>query len=392
VSRIPTTANLRRGNEIVTVPVAVVAIGDRMVVRAGEIVPADGALMSADAVMDTAALTGELLPVHLRVGDDVASGSVNAGAAIEVTATRPAEESTYAALVRLVRAAERSQAPFVRMADRYAGWFLPFTLVLAGLGWGLSGDPVRAVAVLVIATPCPLILAAPVALVSGVSPAARAGVIVKGAKVIEMLGAVDTVMLDKTGTLMLGVPVVEQVDALSPLDESELLRLAASADQASAHVMAQALVADARARGLRLTFPTELFETPGQGLRGLVGGRTVAVGSSAFLTDLGVDVSAAAEPIRLGVARVLIAVDGVLAGSVMLSDRLRPDAADLARLHAAGVSQVMLVTGRSAIGCRGGGRSSRYRRGVRRDVRSGQDGGRRGASRARAQQADSHGR
>ena len=188
VSRIPTTASVRRGGEVVTVAADTVTVGDRIVVREGEIVPTDGTVLSDDAVIDTAALTGEPLPVHLRRGDDVASGSVNAGAVIEVAATRPAGESTFAALVRLVQDAEGSQAPFVRMADRYAGWFLPIALGLAGLGWALSGDPVRAVAVLVIATPCPLILAAPVALVAAVSRTARAGVIVKGAPVIETLG------------------------------------------------------------------------------------------------------------------------------------------------------------------------------------------------------------
>ena len=346
VSRIPTTANLRRGDEIVTVPVAAVAVADSMLIRGGEIVPADGTLMSQDAVIDTAALTGEPLPVHLRRGEDVASGSVNAGAAIEIAATRPADESTYAALVRLVRAAERSQAPFVRMADRYAAWFLPITLALAALGWAVSGDPVRAVAVLVIATPCPLILAAPVALVSGVSRAARAGVIVKGAAVIEQLGAVDTVMLDKTGTLTLGVPMVERVEPSGPIGESELLSLAASVDQASAHVMAKALVEKARSDGLDIVFPGHLFETPGQGIRGEVEGRPVAVGSRTFLGDQNVDVTEAPADLVPGAARVMVAVDGVLAGSIVLSDRLRPDAADLARrLHDAGVTEVMLVTG-----------------------------------------------
>src|SRR6185312_15159641 len=173
VSRIPTTANVRRGGEIVTVAVDAVAMGDRIVVRAGEVVPTDATVLTADAVIDTAALTGEPLPAHLQRGDDVASGSVNAGATIEVAATRRAGESTFARLVRLVEDAESAQAPFVRMADRYAGWFLPIALGLAGLAWAVSGDPVRAVAVLVIATPCPLILAAPVALVSGVSRTAR---------------------------------------------------------------------------------------------------------------------------------------------------------------------------------------------------------------------------
>jgi heavy metal translocating P-type ATPase len=344
VSRIPTTANVRRGGEVVTVGVDEVAVGDRIVVRSGEIVPADGSLLSDDAVIDTATLTGEPLPAHIQRGEDVASGSVNAGAAVEVAATRPPGESTFAALVRLVQDAERAQAPFVRMADRYAVWFLPVALAMAGLAWALSGDPVRAVAVLVIATPCPLILAAPVALVSGVSRAARAGVIVKGARVIEQLAATRVVMLDKTGTLTLGVPVVERIEPVAGIGEAELLRLAASADQVSAHVVAQALVAVARSRGLGLTFPERPHESPGQGVTGVVDGRRVAVGGAAFIGSMGVAPPRAQT--RPGVVQVVVVVDDAVAGIVHVSDRLRPESVGLAdRMREAGVDQVLLVTG-----------------------------------------------
>ena len=292
VSRIPTTAGVRRGDEVVTVPVEELAAGDRMVVSSGETVAADAVLVSNRAVMDTAALTGEPLPVDLAAGDEVASGSINAGSAVELVAVRPAGESTYAAIVRLVRSAEGSKAPFVRMADRYAIWFLAFTVILAAAAWAMSGDPVRAVAVLVIATPCPLILAAPVALVSGVSRAARSGVIVKGAGVIEQLGAARTVLLDKTGTLTLGTPVVEDVHADPPHSATELLRLAASVDQASGHVVAKALVAAAHRQSLALSFPTELDELPGQGIRGRLNGEVVTVGSRGFLRSHGVECSA----------------------------------------------------------------------------------------------------
>jgi heavy metal translocating P-type ATPase len=344
VSKIPTTANVRRGGEVVTVGVDEVAVGDRIVVRAGEIVPADGTLLSGDAVIDTAALTGEPLPVHVQRGDDVASGSTNAGAAVEIAATRPPGESTFATLVRLVHDAERAQAPFVRMADRYATWFLPVALATAGLAWALSGDPVRAVAVLVIATPCPLILAAPVALVSGVSRAARAGVIVKGAGVIEQLAATRIVMLDKTGTLTLGVPVVEQIEPVADIGEAELLRLAASADQVSAHVVARALVAEARSRGLRLTFPERPHEIPGEGVTGVVDGHRVAVGGGSFAGSLGVAPPPAET--RPGVVQVVVVVDDAVAGVVHVSDRLRPESIGLAaRMQEAGVDQVLLVTG-----------------------------------------------
>ena len=211
VSKIPTTARVRRGDDVVTVPVDRLDPGDRMVVNTGDTVAADAQLVSAHAVFDTSSLTGEPLPVDAAAGAQVASGSVNAGPPVELDAIRRAGESTYAAIVRLVESAQGSKAPFVRMADRYAVWFLGVTVALAAGAWLASGDPVRAVAVLVVATPCPLILAAPVALVSGVSRAARAGVIVKGAGVIERLAAARTVLLDKTGTLTLGTPVVDAV-------------------------------------------------------------------------------------------------------------------------------------------------------------------------------------
>jgi heavy metal translocating P-type ATPase len=318
--------------------------GDRLVVRAGEIVPTDGTVLSADAVIDTAALTGEPLPAHMQRGDDIASGSVNAGATIEIAATHPAGESTFAALVRLVQDAERAQAPFVRMADRYAGWFLPVAVGLAGLAWLVSGDPVRAVAVLVIATPCPLILAAPVALVSAVSRTARAGVIVKGAPVIETLAETRTILLDKTGTLTLGTPTVERVESLNGMSESDLLQLAASADQASPHVVARAIVAEARTRGLSLSFPAMPHETPGQGLMATVDGHRVAVGSASFITTLGYTPPGPGS--TAGAALVHVVVDNAVAGTIHIADRLRAESNGLVeRLRSAGVDWVLLVTG-----------------------------------------------
>ena len=344
VSRIPTTANVRRGGEIVTVAVDAVATGDRIVVRAGEVVPTDATVLTADAVIDTAALTGEPLPAHLQRGDDVASGSVNAGATIEVAATRRAGESTFARLVRLVEDAESAQAPFVRMADRYASWFLPIALAIAALAWAVSGDPVRAVAVLVIATPCPLILAAPVALVSAVSRTARAGVIVKGPPVIETLAGTRTILLDKTGTLTLGTPSVQRIEPLDGVEESQLLRLAASADQASAHVVAQAIVAEARSRGLALTFPGLPHETPGQGVIGTVDGHRVAVGSAPFIARLGY---APPETTQTpGAVHAYVVVDETIAGAIHVSDHLRAESRGLVeRLRGAGVDWVLLVTG-----------------------------------------------
>jgi heavy metal translocating P-type ATPase len=237
------------------------------------------------------------------------------------------------------------------MADRYAAILLPVTLGIAGVAWALSGDPVRALAVLVVATPCPLILAAPVALISGVSRAARHGVIAKGGGTIEKLGRARTVLFDKTGTLTHGRPEIEEVKSADGLPPTELLRLAASVDQLSAHVLAEALVHGAEGRGIELEFPEDVVEDPGQGIEGLVAGHRVAVGSSEWLRRRGYSgtegagglLDGSAEP---GWARVLIGVDGELAGAVLLADHLRDDAGELTtELRKAGVDQVVLVTG-----------------------------------------------
>jgi heavy metal translocating P-type ATPase len=360
LERMPTVAHRRAGGGWEEVPVGELLVGDEVLVRAGELVPVDGALRSAEATIDESALTGEPLPVgHVR-GADLRSGSANAGAAFELRATRLATDSAYANIVRLVRAAETQRAPFVRLADRYAAFFLPLTLAIAAAAWVASGDPVRAVAVLVVATPCPLILAAPIAIVSGVSRAARSGVIVKGGAAIERLGEARTVLLDKTGTLTLGAPAVQEVVALDGEagEEDEVLRLAASVDQLSAHVLAEALVHDAERRGLRLTEPVDAVEEPGQGMEGTVEGHRVAVGSSAWLRSRGYRVKSATavgdDGEAAGLAKVLIGIDGRLAGVVVMADRLREDARELAgELRGAGVRRVAMVTGdRGAVAAR----------------------------------------
>ncbi len=348
VERAPRFAHRRRGETIEEVAVGDLAVGDLVVVRAGEVVPVDGVVGSGLAVLDEAALSGEPLPVTRRSGESVRSGTANAGDVFELRAVRPAAESAYAALVRLVHEAETQKAPFVRLADRYAAVFLPVTLAVAGAAWAASGSPVRALAVLVVATPCPLILAAPIALIAGVSRAARAGVIVKGGGTIERLGEARTVLLDKTGTVTLGAPCVEQVVPLDGLPGPDVLRLAASLDQLSMHSLAGALVRAARSRGLKLSVPRETVEEPGQGIEGRVDGRRVAVGSSAWLGRRGYDGGAAGvlPPVEAGRARVLVGVDGTLAGCIVLGDRLRAEAAGLVpSLRRAGIRHVALATG-----------------------------------------------
>jgi heavy metal translocating P-type ATPase len=350
VQRAPRVAQLRRDGHLEEVPVDWVQPGDLVVVRTGEVVPVDGTLTSAEAVVDASTLTGEPLPVTLHSGEPVSSGVANAGSPFDVRADRPAAESAYAALVRLVEEAQAQRAPFVRMADRYAGFFLPFTLVVAALAWVASGDPVRALAVVVVATPCPLILAVPIALVSGMSRAARAGVIVKGAGAIETLGEARTVLFDKTGTLTVGAPHVREIVPADALPPAEILRLAASVDRMSAHVLGEALVREAREAGLELATPTNVAEEPGQGISGTIDERRVAVGSSSFLRNAGYDgtelATTAAGVHGSGEARVLVGVDGALAGTIVMADELRPDAESIVeQLRAEGVRHVAMVSG-----------------------------------------------
>lgn len=352
VERAPRIAHRREDARIVEVPVEELRVGDVVVVRAGEIVPTDGRVADGqEAVIDTSALTGEPLPVAVRPGERVLSGTSNAGEAFELVVERPASESAYASVVRLVREAQEQRAPFVRMADRYAIVFLPVTALIAGLAWGLSGDPVRALAVFVVATPCPLILAAPIALVAGLSRAARAGVIVKGGGAIEALGEARTALLDKTGTVTVGTPAIARIVPLDERSPQEILRLAASLDQHSAHVLAEALVHEARERGLELSLPHATSESPGQGIAGLVDGVEVAVGSRAWLAARGVqgmeEAAASLEDTdEPGLATVLVAIEGALAGAIVLADHIRPEARGLAdELRRAGIEHVALVSG-----------------------------------------------
>jgi len=351
IQRAPKVAQRRVGERLEQVPVEQVRTGDVVMVRTGEMVPVDGAVVGGEAVVDMSALSGEPLPVTIARGMGVLSGAANAGAPFDVRADRPALESAYAALVRLVEQSQAQRAPLVRMADRYAGIFLPATLLVSGAAWALSGEAVRALAVLVVATPCPLILAAPIALVSGLSRAARVGVIVKGAAAIETLGQARTVLFDKTGTLTVGTPEVREIVSSDGMGSGELLRLAASVDRMSAHVLGEALVRAAAEADLTLSAAGDVREEPGQGIEATVDGHRVAIGSRAFVLATGVpgeEVASAAVVTGRGSgeAHVLVGVDGHVGGVIVMSDELRPDADRIVeRLRAEGVRHVAMVSG-----------------------------------------------
>ncbi len=349
LARVPRGAHRLDGEALVEVGVDDIVPGDLLLVKAGEVVPVDGLVVGEAALLDEAALTGEPIAVTRAAGEVARSGGLNAGAAFRLRAAATAEGSTYAAIVRLVRSAEGQRAPLVRMADQWALWFLPLALAVAALAWLLHGQAEYALAVLVVATPCPLILAAPVALVCGVSRAARHGAIVKGGAALERLARVRTVLFDKTGTLTTGTPEVEAVEALGGFEPDEVLRLAASLDQVSQHAVAGAVVAAARAAGLALALPEGVEEVPGAGLRGTVEGRAVAVGGAGYLAGRGVAMPGAGLAVRLAgaaPAAAWVAVDGEVAGVLLLADRIRAETPrTLAALREAGVGRLVMVTG-----------------------------------------------
>jgi heavy metal translocating P-type ATPase len=349
LARAPRTARRYRQAAIETIQLDAVAPGDRLLVAAGDVVPVDGTVAgTAPAVLDESALTGEPLPVERSAGEQVRSGVVNAGGPFDLLATARAADSTYAGIVRLVSEAENSPAPFVRLADRYAIWFLVVSLAAAAAAWAAGGAD-RAVAVLVVATPCPLILAAPVALVAGLSVAARRGVVVKGGAALERLASCTTLLLDKTGTLTSGRPTLAGIVMAGTLPAADILRLAASLDQVSGHVLAAALVRAAAGRHCRLVLPEQVEEISGQGIRGVVAGHRVAVGKAGWTGVTGSPswAKSARRQAQLdGALTVFVAVDGEPAGVLILDDPVRPDAARTIRaLRRDGITRIVMVTG-----------------------------------------------
>ncbi len=346
LSRVPRTATRHGAGSLEEVPLADILPGDLLLIRQGDVAPVDGTVESDRALLDQSALTGEPMPVRRDRGMEVMSGSTNSGEPFDLRATHRAADSTYAGIVRLVEAAQKSKAPMSRMADRYSLWFLGLTLFLATAAWWFTGDPIRAVAVLVVATPCPLILAVPVALVAGLSRAAHFGVLIKGAKPLEALAQIKTLILDKTGTLTEGRPQIVSVETSGEMSADEIVTLAAALEQASKHPMAQAIVAAAQAKSMALALPEHVVETPGEGLAGMVGDRKVVVGGLGFVTAQ-IGMSEPEGGVRdAGSVIVAVAVDGKLEGRLVMSDALREGTGDLlAGLRRLGIARILLATG-----------------------------------------------
>ncbi len=350
VDRVPRIAHRQRGGSVEDVPVATIVAGDMLMVRAGEVVPVDGVILSKAVTLDESALTGEPIPVTRLAGELARSGTVNAGETFDIEAAATAGESTYAGIVRMVTAAQTAKAPFIRIADRFALLLLPATLGLAGLAWFLSKDPNRALAVLVASTPCPLILAAPVAFIAGVSRAARLGILIKGSAALEALARTHTVMFDKTGTLTVGGARLVAVEVAPGESADDVLRFAASLEQASHHVISNAIVAAAKVRGLPLAAPTDVHESMGAGLTGTVEGTLVKAGSRSFVCGSGHIEPWAARALRRASWRsalsVFVSLGGRPIGAALLADELRRETpAAVQALRASGVKRIVMLTG-----------------------------------------------
>ena len=350
VDRAPRIAHRHIGQSVEDIPVDDIKVGDAILVRAGEIIPVDGLITSASAVIDESALTGEPIPVTRLEKDEVRSGAVNAGQTFSMKATARAGESTYAGIVRLVTAAQTAKSPFMRLADRYALVLLPVTLLVAGGAWFLSEDPIRGLAVLVVATPCPLILAAPVAFIGGVSQAARRGILIKGGAALEALARTHTVLFDKTGTLTVGGARLIAIEAAPGEDADEVLRLAGSLEQASQHVVASAIVSAATSKGFSLQMPDFVHEVMGSGLEGVIGGRKVRAGSQQLIFGAHRPNDWALRALRRASWRsalsVFVSVDGRAIGALLLADELRKETPRAVQsLREAGVARIVMVTG-----------------------------------------------
>ena len=338
------------GGRTEDVGVGVVVVGEHLLVRPGEMVPCDGVVVAGSSHVDTSRITGEPIPLGARIGVSLSSGSLNLDGALVLHTTATAGESQYARIVELVRTAQSTKAPLQRLADKYAAWFTPATLLACAVTYVASGDVERVLAVLVVATPCPLILATPIAIIGGVNRAARRLIVVKHGGAFEQLAGVTAVVFDKTGTLTVGTPMVSGVMPVAGFAHSDVLRLAASVERGSGHLLARSVVEAAERRGLVLQPATHVHDSPGLGVSGEVGGWRVCVGARSFVEGC---VAAphgsplADVPDREGL-RAHVAIDGKFAGVIEFADELRPGLPPMFdALRHAGVRRCILLSGDS---------------------------------------------
>jgi heavy metal translocating P-type ATPase len=345
----PRLAHRLEDGRILDVQATAVRVGDVILVRPGELVPCDGVVTIGSSHLDTSRLTGEPIPVRVNPGSAIMSGSANVDGALHVRATAEAAHSQYARIVELVRTAAGSKSPLQRLADRYAVWFTPITLITCVVAWAISGDATRALAVLVVATPCPLILATPIAIIGGINRAASRQIIMRTGGALERLSAVRVAVFDKTGTLTIGRPLVSRVVAVPPYTETEVLGLTGALEQHSGHALAQSVVDAAQRAGNELPHPTDVVEHAGQGVTGHVADHVVAIGGRAYISARVIELPRKETGERGDVLQAYAAIDGRFAGTIEFADQLRPGAAELVTaLRGLGVRRILLLSGDDA--------------------------------------------
>jgi heavy metal translocating P-type ATPase len=344
----PRQAHRLIGGRVEEVPADVVAIDDVLLVRPGDLIPCDGIIIHGRSHVDPSRITGESIPVSAEPGTRLMSGTVNGEGPLAVRVTARAKESQYARIVDLVRSAQASKAPLQRLADRYATWFTPLTLATCAVVYGVTNDPIRVLAVLVVATPCPLILATPVAIIGGINRAARRQIIVRHGGALEQLAGVTVAVFDKTGTLTLGQPTVRRVMPAPGHDEATVLAMAATVEQGSSHLLARTVVAAAERRAIQTLTADEVVEVPGRGVTGTVNGHRVTIGSRAFVTERHPATATGFAALDAGESalRAYVVIDGGAAGVIEFADQLRPSATGVvAALSRLGVRRTMLLSG-----------------------------------------------
>lgn len=346
LSRAPKTAHVLRGRKLVDVKISEVSVGDKVVIKPGEVVPVDGDIIDGESSFDESSLTGESLPVGKKNGESLMSGSVNIEGAVTIRANHTAEDSQYEQIIKLVKNAASTQSPFVRLTDRYSIPFTIISFIIAGTAWALSGSSLRFLQVIVVATPCPLLLAAPIALISGMSRAAKNGIIIKTGSGLERLAVVKTIAFDKTGTLTNGTPKANKITAFSPYSENDVLSAAAALEQSSTHVLAQAIVDAAKQKNLKLAKVKLLQETPGHGLRGRVDGKDIVIGKLDFIKSLSVNIPKSFKEADFITTVTYVVINDNLAGVIAFSDEVRPESKSmLSKLRQLGIKNFLMVTG-----------------------------------------------
>lgn len=338
----PQTAHLLKGTTETDVAVSKISVGDKLIIKSGEVVPVDAEILEGNSSLDEASLTGESLPIEKHVGDQLLSGSINLEGTLIVRALHTASDSQYQQIIKLVKMAQNTPSPFVRLADRYSVPFTALAFFLAGVSWAASGDPERFLQVLVVATPCPLLLGAPIAIVSGMSRAARAGVIIKTGAALEKLAAAQTIAFDKTGTLTMGQPIVSAVKTYGSFKKEDVLAYAAAVERGSSHILAKAVTTYADKQKVKVLKAKNSKESSGGGLTATCQAKIIHVGTARYLEAQGVSIP---NDARDG-THAFIAIQDKLAGYIEFKDEIRPESKGvLQTLKKLGVKHMLMVTG-----------------------------------------------